>query len=351
MSVPGLVHRGVSYDDPAGLGAALVPVLARAARARESVIVALDATVIGVLRDRLAEELLGRIVFLDVTRPARSDAFQLAARIATGVAGAARVGLRSYVVTQHQPGLGLTDAYWLRLEAALDEALRGLPVTLLCAYRLAGLPPAAATDGAGPTDGGPADGAQTDGAGPADAEVPPAFLAAHAELARVGDLDHPVANARHRDPADVVRGLPGAVVAPAPPDARRWAFDADGLAPLRRQLAAAVAASGLVAEAGEDLVYAVSEVATNAVEHGGGVGSLWTWVADGEVVCLVSGPGRLREPFPGVVPPSVDQDRGRGLWLARALCDEVDVSVDDDGTRVRLARRLVRSEPTTRQIR
>ena len=98
-------------------------------------------------------------------------------------------------------------------------------------------------------------------------------------------------------------------------------------------------------------MYAASEVATNAVEHGAGTGVLWTWVAHGEAVCLVADPGRLDEPFPGVVPPSVDQDRGRGLWLARALCDEVEVSVDDDGTRVRLARRLVRSEPTTRQIR
>jgi anti-sigma regulatory factor (Ser/Thr protein kinase) len=330
MAMPGLAHRGVSYEDPAMLGATLVPVLARASRARESIFVALDAQVTAVLQDGLTAQQLADVIFLEHDRPARSDAFQLAARIATAVAGAARVGLRSFVVTQHHPGLGLADAYWLRIEAALDEALRRLPVTLLCAYRLAGLPLVTS---------------------PADAEVPPAFLASHPQLARVGDLDHPVANALHRDPVDVVRGLPGAVVEPAPPGARRWAFDADRLGSLRRDLTASVAASGLGAEAGEDLVYAASEVATNAVEHGGGTGVLWTWVADGEAVCLVADPGRLREPFPGVVPPSVDQDRGRGLWLARALCDEVDVSVDDDGTRVRLARRLVRSEPTTRQNR
>jgi anti-sigma regulatory factor (Ser/Thr protein kinase) len=330
MAMPGLVHRGVSYEDPAMLGAALVPVLGHAARGRESIIVALDPQVMDVVCQGLTEEQLAAVVFLDHTRPARSDAFQLAARLATAVAGAARVGLRSCVVTQQQPELGLPDAYWLRIEAALDEALRRLPVTLLCAYRLAGLPLPTA---------------------PVDGLVPPAFLAAHPELARVSDLDHPVANALHRDPADVVRGLPGAVVPPPPPSARRWAFDADSLGSLRRDLTTAVAASGLGVEAGEDLVYAASEVATNAVEHGAGTGVLWTWVAHGEAVCLVADPGRLDEPFPGVVPPSVDQDRGRGLWLARALCDEVDVSVDDDGTRVRLARRLVRSEPTTRQIR
>jgi anti-sigma regulatory factor (Ser/Thr protein kinase) len=330
MAMPGLVHRGVSYDDPAMLGVALVPVLARASRACESIIVALDAEVTAVLQERLTADQLADVVFLDHTRPARSDAFQLAARIATAVAGAARVGVHSCVVTQQQSGLGLADAYWLRLEAALDEALRRLPATLLCAYRLAGLPLPAA---------------------PVDGVVPPAFLATHPELARIADLDHPVTNALHREPVDVVRGLPGAVVPPPPPGARRWAFDADRLGSLRRDLTTAVAASGLRAEAGEDLVYAASEVATNAVEHGGGTGVLWTWVAHGEAVCLVADPGRLDEPFPGVVPPSVDQDRGRGLWLARALCDEVDVAVDGDGTRVRLARRLVRSEPTTRQIR
>lgn len=330
MAMPGLVHRGVSYEDPASLGAALVPVLSRASLARESIIVALDRQVMAVLQDALPADQLADVVFLDPTRPARSDAFQLAARIATAVAGAARVGLRSCVVAQQQPGLGLADAYWLRIEAALDEALRRLPVTLLCAYRLAGLP----------LIGSPGNG-----------EVPPAFVATHPELAGAGDLDHPVANALHRDPVDLIRGLPGAVVPPAPPGARRWAFDADSLGSLRRDLTLAVAASGLGVEAGEDLVYAASEVATNAVEHGGGTGVLWTWVAHGEAVCLVAGPGRLHEAFPGVVPPSVDQDRGRGLWLARALCDEVDVAVDEDGTRIRLARRLVRSAPTIRQIR
>lgn len=330
MAAPDLVHRGVSYDDPEVLGAALVPQLTRAAAGGDTVTVALGEPTADVVRDGLSAEILERVRFLDPTRPARSDAFQLAARIAASVAAAARAGEHSFVVTQHQPQLGLADAYWLRLEAALDEALRDLPVTLLCAYRAA---VRAVTNGNGRTD-----------------DMPPAYRATHPELTEVTELDHAVPNAAHRDPFEVVRGLPGATVAPAPQGARRWAFDAEHLAGLRRELAAAVATSGLEAQAGEDLVYAASEVATNAVEHGGGHGLLWSWVADAEAVCLVADAGRIREAFPGVVPPPLDQDRGRGLWLARALCDDVDVAVDDAGTRVRLARRLVRSEPTTRQI-
>jgi anti-sigma regulatory factor (Ser/Thr protein kinase) len=328
MAVPGLVHRGVSYTDPATLGTALLPVLSRAAKDGETVTVALDEPTAAVVRDGLPDDVLALVEFLDPTRPGRSDAFQLAARRATAVAAAARDERGSLVVTQHQPALGLADAFWLRLEAALDEALRALPVTLLCAYRL----------GAGPL---PAP----------DEHAPAAYLATHPELAAAPELDRPVPNAAHRDPFEVVRGLPEVAVAPAPQGARRWRFSPDDLVWLRRELASAVAASGLGAEAAEDLVYATSEIATNAVEHGAGTGVLQAWVADGEVVCLVEDAGLLRQPFPGVVPPPLDQDRGRGLWLARALCDDVDVAVDDAGTRVRLARRLVRSEPTTRQIR
>jgi anti-sigma regulatory factor (Ser/Thr protein kinase) len=330
MAAPGLVHRGVSYDDPEVLGAALVPQLARAAAGGHAVTVALDDATAAVVRAGLAEDALAEVEFLDPARPAHSDAFQLAARRATAAAAAARVGIASFVVTQNQPQLGLPDAYWLRLEAALDEALRGLPVTLLCAYRAA---VRVATNGHTPPDA-----------------MPAAYRATHPELTGVAELDHGVANAAHRDPLDVVRGLPAAPVAPAPRGAQRWAFDAAQLGRLRRELTVAVAASGLEAQAGEDLVYAASEVATNAVEHGGGDGQLWCWVADGEAVCLVADAGRIREPFPGVVPPPLDQDRGRGLWLARALCDDVDVAVDDAGTRIRLARRLVRTEPATRQI-
>lgn len=328
MAVPGLVHRGVSYDDSATLAGALLPALEGAVHAGDTVTVALDEDTAAAVRDGLAEATLAGVDFLDATRPARSDPLQLAARRATAVAAAAREGRRSLVVTQHQPALGLADAFWLRLEAALDAALCGLPVMLLCAYRL----------GVEPVPG-------------RDTEVPTAYLATHTELAGVCDLDRPVPNAAHRDPVELVRGLPQVPVAFAPQGARRWAFAADDLGRLRQELAAAVAASGLEAEAGEDLVYAASEIVTNAVEHGGGSGVLWTWVADGEAVCLVGDAGRLRDPFPGVVPPPVDQDRGRGLWLARALCDDVDVAVDEDGTRVRLARRLVRSEPATRQAR
>jgi anti-sigma regulatory factor (Ser/Thr protein kinase) len=313
MSVPALVHRGIAYTDSAGLGTALAPAVAEALEGGRAVTVALEEPTAVTLREALGTG-FPAVEFLDITRPGRSDAFQLAARRATFVAQAARTGVESLLITQHERSLGRPDAYWLRLEAALDAALAGLPATLWCAYRSA----------------------------------TPAYEQCHPQ---VGSLVEPHDNAAYRTPRDVVRGLPALMVAAAPGHARRWRFGVGDLGTLRRELAEVVGTSGLDADAREDLVYSCSEVATNAVEHGGGTGTAWTWTAGDEVVCQVHDAGRITDPFPGVLPPSVDQDRGRGLWLARALCDEVDVASGPDGTTVRLARRLVRTEPTTRQIR
>jgi anti-sigma regulatory factor (Ser/Thr protein kinase) len=66
-------------------------------------------------------------------------------------------------------------------------------------------------------------------------------------------------------------------------------------------------------------------------------------VADDRVVCTISdaGPG-FDDPFAGYGPAHGDDlsRGGMGLWLARQLCDHVDITHDDDGVRVRLTVRL-----------
>ena len=52
--------------------------------------------------------------------------------------------------------------------------------------------------------------------------------------------------------------------------------------------------------------------------------------------------GRVLDPFAGFAPPAAPSDHGYGLWLARQLCDAVDVDVDASGTHVRLHARLPR---------
>lgn len=83
---------------------------------------------------------------------------------------------------------------------------------------------------------------------------------------------------------------------------------------------------------------AVNELLTNAVRHGGGVGHVELWQENGSVVCEVvdrgtgvSDPRRDR--------PAVDDPGGRGLWLAGALTDTIDIQTGAEGTTVRISTR------------
>jgi anti-sigma regulatory factor (Ser/Thr protein kinase) len=86
----------------------------------------------------------------------------------------------------------------------------------------------------------------------------------------------------------------------------------------------------------QDAVFAVNELATNSVEHGPGHGILRLWSGDTGFVCEVVGPAPIGPSLLGLVPPTNDQRRGRGLWMARRLCDHVHVWTDSYGTWARL---------------
>lgn len=306
MAPAALTHRGVRFSDPSGLARQLAPELRAALRRGDSVAAALDAPSQAALLAEMGAD-AGELELVDPTRPARIDAFQLAATRAARVSEIAAAGRGALFVGQNQPGLGLEEAYWCRLEAALHVALADLPVTLLCPYRT------------GTRSGGRA------------------LRWVHPEI--VGTDGTVAANPERRSLDEVVAGAPPP---PLPdlgaPDAE-LTVDRATLAHLRRRFGAAVAATGHPID--DDLVYALSEVATNSVEHGAGAGRIAVWVGGGSgggsaTVCEVADAGRLSDPFPGVRPPTRAQVRGRGIWLARTLCAAVDVRVDEAGTRVRL---------------
>jgi anti-sigma regulatory factor (Ser/Thr protein kinase) len=70
-----------------------------------------------------------------------------------------------------------------------------------------------------------------------------------------------------------------------------------------------------------DFVVAVSEIVTNAIEHGSGRGRIRLWVADGELVCEVADEGAgVGDLQTGLRPPAVSAVGGYGVWLARSLC-------------------------------
>ncbi|NMO52808.1 ATP-binding protein [Actinoplanes sp. TBRC 11911] len=82
------------------------------------------------------------------------------------------------------------------------------------------------------------------------------------------------------------------------------------------------------------LTIAVSELATNTLQHTGGGGRVRVWELDGRVECEVIDGGKPRE-F-GRAMPDAREPRGRGLAIVERVCDGVTVSDADDGTHVRL---------------
>jgi serine/threonine-protein kinase RsbW len=116
------------------------------------------------------------------------------------------------------------------------------------------------------------------------------------------------------------------------------AFGASELRALRDEVATLAASAGLLEPRLADFVLAVNEVMTNVVRHGGGRGRLRLWLTEGRLRCEIADQG------PGIPSGRLVQDElppgsatgGRGLWLARRLCDAMTVETGPDGTIVRL---------------
>jgi anti-sigma regulatory factor (Ser/Thr protein kinase) len=94
--------------------------------------------------------------------------------------------------------------------------------------------------------------------------------------------------------------------------------------------------AGVGQDATEDFVLAINEVATNTLEHAGGLGFIRLWTAPGDLVCEVHDAGWISDPLAGRHVPSIHGEGGRGLWLANQLCDLVELRSDHTGTTVRL---------------
>jgi len=114
------------------------------------------------------------------------------------------------------------------------------------------------------------------------------------------------------------------------------AFGISELSEVRRRVAAAGERAGLGPRAIADLVTAASELAANSVMHGGGTGTLRLWRENGTVITEVEDEGRIEEQLVGWLRPGLEQEGGRGLWLANQLCDLVQIRSGEAGTVVRL---------------
>ena len=117
------------------------------------------------------------------------------------------------------------------------------------------------------------------------------------------------------------------------PDAMSYAATAELMA-LRAFVRSRALALGLAATRADLLLLAVSELATNTLQHTAGSGRVRVWAEAGQLVCDVVDRGPV--PAFGRPMPPADAARGRGLAIVERVCDAVDTAAVPEGTLVRI---------------
>jgi len=107
------------------------------------------------------------------------------------------------------------------------------------------------------------------------------------------------------------------------------------LAHLRHVGRDVAALAGLTSARADAVELAISELATNSLQHGGGRGRLDIWANGKSVVCVVTDAGHV-DPGAGQRPPEPGATRGRGLWIVNQVCDEVERRTTPNGTTTRI---------------
>ena len=171
----------------------------------------------------------------------------------------------------------------------------------------------------------------------------PALAAAEATHPHVRTGDGRSPNARYLDP----RAFLDSLEVPDEPLQRQdpvLAVDAAPTLPdLRHAVGAALRGRAGDRDVEEDFHLAVSEIAANAFRHGRPPVSARLWASPDRLVCTVTDAGTgYRDASAGYLPAHGDDlsRGGMGLWLARKLCDHVDLSSGADGLTVRLVTAL-----------
>jgi anti-sigma regulatory factor (Ser/Thr protein kinase) len=117
----------------------------------------------------------------------------------------------------------------------------------------------------------------------------------------------------------------------------QFEFDRDAITDVRHDVAGCASQAGLDGVRLDGFVLSVNEIMTNAVRHGGGHGRVRLWRTPTGLRCEIHDDGAGKPArFNGHTLPPTEATGGRGLWLARHLCDSFDVETGRDGTRVEL---------------
>jgi len=307
-------HDAFLYDDDHHLVRVAAPFVRDGLSAGEPVVLAVAPSTAEVLRAAVGEHPLLHVL-------ERPDASR--ARTPAAITGLRRLAAEhapegAWLRLVGEVDFGATERDWLewqRFESVVNEALADWPLWGLCLFDTRRLP----------------------------RPLLDSALATHPVLVRPDGVH--AANARFVEPATYVRSLPvpDEPLEATPP--RLAAPDVSDFVGLRHAVAGELAGAGAGGDLVEDVLLAVDEMVSNAVRHGAPPVSLRLWTAPDRIVCTIGdgGPG-WDDPFAGYGPAHGDDlsRGGMGLWLARQLCDHVDITsgAGGDGVAVRLTVRL-----------
>jgi anti-sigma regulatory factor (Ser/Thr protein kinase) len=278
-----LRHNALVYESKDEYLAHAVPFLRAGIEAGEGAIVAHAKPGLAMMREALGPE-AARVTFIDVggayTRPAQT----LAAYHKIYVEQLRKTRtLRAVADVQFGPDPNEWDL-WTGYEAVFNRSFGHLPAWVLCSYDANGTPD------------------------PVIAGV----WETHPEV--VAD-DSWTSSDRYEDPDHVLRRV---TPAPAPLTGLRPIPFGRGTEELREQLARELAADRMSEAQSLDLLLAATELANNAMQHGGGIREVRAGRVRGRFVCEIVDRGDgFDDPAAGYLAPR--EGIGAGLWVARQL--------------------------------
>lgn len=296
FSHPALMYRG--HDEYL---AGTVPFITEGLAAGDPVAVAVPAPRLAALRDELGAAATS-VRLIDLT-----DAGRNPGRIIPGVLRAfadAHPGRHVRIVGEPIWPRRSAQEYpaCVQHEALINESFTGRSAMILCPYDADLLEPSVLADAARTHP------VLVDGGG--------TLVSEHfAPLAAVED---------HNVPLSLPEGAE--VLAVHTPD----------LSGLRRVAAAFARGRGLCVERVEDLVLALTELATNSIEHAASTATVLLGGNDEQVVCQVRDTGHLTDPLVGRRPAPPHQLGGRGLLMVNVVADLVRIHTTPAGTTVEI---------------
>jgi anti-sigma regulatory factor (Ser/Thr protein kinase) len=209
-------------------------------------------------------------------------------------------------------------AEWMRYEALISRALGPYRFSGLCHYDTRTTP----------------------------AEVMDLALAAHQNVVTADGVRR---NDRQRPGSELLRALAPAYAPDALEDAPAvWGeSDCAAPAPVRHGVRRALRDARVDGDQAEGFVAAISEVLSNALQHGQSPVQVRLHTNGRGWLCVVTdhGPG-MADPWTGVDSPlpANPQPVGMGLWLARQLCDQLTITTHPTGG-ARISLRLSPTQP------